>query len=98
MDKEAFYRIEIIANQAVRDDLLKEFEATSCNYFTEIPMVLGRGRQEPKQGDAIWPETNVLFVLYGDDQTLANVKTIMSVLKESYPHEGIKYFVVQARR
>ena len=96
MNKEHFYRIEIIANQAVREDILKEFETIKCTYFTELPLAYGQGRQEPKQGDSIWPETNLIFIVYASQAMLDQITISLGIIKQQFPHEGIKLFAVPA--
>ncbi|NIZ18973.1 PG0541 family transporter-associated protein [Entomospira culicis] len=92
-----FYRIEIIINQSLRDELLQEFQTIECQYFTEIPLAYGQGRQEPKQGDGIWPETNGIFIIYGDEKTLKDLRTSIDLIKERFPHEGIKMFALKSQ-
>lgn len=97
MKTEDLYRIEIIANQSVRDEILQELETVKCRYFTEIPSVYGKGRQEPKQGDGIWPEMNTLFIIYTSKNILDDLITSINIIKETFPHEGIKLFAVKAQ-
>ncbi|NIZ46434.1 hypothetical protein PVA44_05970 [Entomospira nematocerorum] len=93
--QEKLYRIEIIANQAVRDEIIKEFTVIGCNHYTEIPLAYGKGRQEPKQGDSIWPETNIILIIYANHKTLLDIKSAIAIIKETFPHEGIKMFVLE---
>ena len=63
MSEEINYRIEIIANQSVQEDIteLLEEELPEIQY-TVIPTVQGRGAHRKKLGSTTWPEQN--FVLF----------------------------------
>jgi len=91
------YRIEIIANQSVEEELAEAIEAAEGPlYYTFLPAVQGRGRQQKKTGDDTWPELNCIYILYTDERGLAILKDIVSGLKARFPREGIKFFVVPA--
>ncbi|MDR1894133.1 MAG: hypothetical protein LBQ61_05490 [Spirochaetales bacterium] len=86
-------RIEIIADQAVEDDIreaLREYKA--AKHFTKIPVVYGEGNTEPKYGDHIWPEENFIIIVYCEDDEAARVKAAIAKVKEHFPQEGIKLF------
>ena len=61
------YRIEIIANQSVQEDIteLLELEIPEIEY-TVIPTVHGRGRRTKKLGTSTWPEQNFVLFSYLD--------------------------------
>ena len=75
------YRVEIIANQSVEDDItdLLEHELPDIEY-TVLPVVHGTGLRTKKLGTSISKE-NAL-----------KVKEIIAALKEKFPDEGISFF------
>ena len=86
-------RIEIIANNAVEDDIaeaLHEFNAGKK--YTKIVGVMGEGRSTPKHGDSVWPEENFIMIIYCEDQEAQAIKTAISRVKQVFPNEGIKLF------
>ncbi len=94
---EELYRIEIIANQSVEEEITEALEEADENlYYTFIPSVQGKGRQQKRLGDETWPELNCMFILYVDDITLLLTKEIINGIKSRFPNEGIKIFVVPA--
>ncbi len=85
-------RLEIIANHSMRDEIIADLKAVNCHNFTEIPVAYGEGRQEPKQGDATWPESNFIIIIYNTKEITDAVIESIQALKEIYPTEGIKMF------
>ena len=59
------YRIEIVSNQSVQDEIIElmEQEIPEIEY-TLIPTVQGRGRSSKKLGDTTWPEQNFVLFAY----------------------------------
>lgn len=88
-------RIEIIANSAVEQDIVEIFEHLEGNgYYTKINNVHGLGSSGPRQGDHIWPEENALFIVYGSEEEVNLIQQALLRLKERFPDEGIKYFIL----
>ena len=77
------YRIEIISNQSVQDDIteLLEQEIPEIEY-TVIPVVHGRGRRAKKLGTTIWPEQNFLLFAYTSYEDALKAKVIVSSSKK----------------
>lgn len=91
------FRVEIIANQSVQEELAEAIEAADGPlFYTFLPAVQGRGRQQKKLGNDTWPELNCIYILYTDTRGLAALKEIVGDLKSRFPREGIKLFVVPA--
>ncbi|MCQ2610553.1 MAG: hypothetical protein MJ169_02290 [Treponema sp.] len=90
-------RTEIIANQSIQDELIENLEEYIPDIlYTYIPVVHGRGKNARKLGDATWPETNFILVSYVSDSQCEIVKKVITALKEKFPGEGIKLFIVNA--
>ena len=84
-------RLEIIANQAVEEDIIEALESVGYGEsFTYLHPVYGRGKRGRREGSAVWPETNVMFLVYLDARTAEAFLARLRILKEKFPAEGIK--------
>jgi len=83
-------RLEIIANQSVRDELEDELESAVPGIeYTLLPIAHGKGGRKRKLGTRIWPETNFLLFSYlRDSDALKAADAVRSVVGR-YPAEGI---------
>lgn len=91
------YRIEIISNKSVQEDISEALEQNIPDIlYTIIPLAYGRGGDSYKLGTATWPETNFIFVSYIEDSELEKAKAVISAIKEKFPNEGIKMFLVKS--
>ncbi|MBI9102300.1 MAG: hypothetical protein JEY99_07795 [Spirochaetales bacterium] len=90
-------RIEIIADNAVEDDImeaLKENGVGSC--FTKIPVAHGEGDSTPKHGNHIWPEENFILVIYCERDEAESIRGLIREVKLQFPNEGIKLFEIES--
>ena len=91
------YRIEIVANQSIQDDLIELLEEHIPSFlYTVIPLVQGRGKKDRKLGDTTWPETNFLLFSYIDDSEIEKVRAVVAAVKKKFAGEGIKLFTLKA--
>lgn len=92
------YRVEIIANQSVQDDIIESLEENIPNFlYTTIPLVTGRGKKTYKLGTSSWPEVNFALFAYIEKADAQKVKAIIKAVKKQFPDEGIKLFFVKAK-
>ena len=96
MPEEMNYRIEIIANQSVQEDIteLLEQELPEIQY-TVIPTVQGLGGHTKKLGTTTWPEQNFVLFAYLSKSEAKKAKAVISAVKEKFSSEGITFFCVQ---
>ncbi len=96
MPEEINYRIEIIANQSVQEDIteLLEEEIPEIQY-TLIPTVQGRGTHSKKLGSTTWPEQNFVLFAYLSKNDAKKAKAIIAAVKQKFAGEGITFFCVQ---
>ncbi|PKL09376.1 MAG: hypothetical protein CVV51_04145 [Spirochaetae bacterium HGW-Spirochaetae-7] len=88
-------RVEIMANRSVEEDLMEAFSlAGIARHYTKYPVAFGVGRSGPRMGDAVWPEENIVMVVYCDDDEAVLIMRSITEVKERFPHEGIKVFVM----
>ncbi len=84
-------RLEIIANQAVEDDIIEVLASAGYGEsFTYFHPVYGRGKKGRREGSAVWPETNVMFLVYIDHDRVDAILSGIRKLKEEFSQEGIK--------
>jgi len=91
-------RLEIIANQSVREELEGEMESAVPGIeYTLLPIVHGKGGRKRKLGTRTWPETNFLLFSYLDDSdALKAADTVRSIVAR-FPAEGICAALSDAR-
>jgi hypothetical protein len=87
------YRSEIYANRSVEEDIIEEIERRipEANYSL-IEEVRGKGRSGVREGTAVWPELNVLIVLFGAREEALLIADAVAQVKQSFPREGVKLF------
>lgn len=90
------YRIEIISNQSVQDDIIEllEQEIPEIQY-TILPEVHGRGGHSKKLGTTTWPEQNFVLFAYVTKEDAKKAKAIIQAVREKFPSEGITFFCVE---
>ena len=88
-------RVEIIANRSIEEDLMEAFSSAGIvKAYTKIPVVHGKGRSDPKMGDAVWPEENFILLVYCDSGEAKRIEETVVQLKTKFQNEGIKIFVM----
>lgn len=88
-------RIEIIANRAVEENIMEKLaDASVAKNYTKYPVVYGVGRSGPKMGDSIWPEENFAIVIWCDEAEAETISACIVAVKEKFPDEGIKLFML----
>lgn len=88
-------RVEIMAAQAIQQDVLDAFELYGVPAaYTIIPVAHGRGNTTPKLGDAVWPEENFILIIYCENEIVRLIEQSIDLVKKKYDHEGIGFFVL----
>ena len=88
-------RVELMAAQAILDDVLEAFEHYQVRMnYTIIPTAHGRGNTTPKLGDDVWPEENFVMIIYCEELALTAIEKALALVRRKYDHEGIGYFVM----
>ncbi|MCX7026050.1 MAG: hypothetical protein NT061_00875 [Spirochaetes bacterium] len=86
-------RTEVYANRSVEEDIHEEIEKRIPGFnYSLIEDVQGRGRNGVRHGTPIWPELNILYILYGTEEEALLVSEAVGEVKKGFPHEGIKVF------
>jgi nitrogen regulatory protein PII len=90
-------RIELIANRSVENEIIEALEKNIHDfYYTLLPQIHGRGKTKYRLGTTTWPEMNFMLISYLDDEIAAKAETAIREVKERFPKEGIKLFIMQA--
>ncbi len=88
-------RVEIIAAQAIQEDLLDALAHYNVPLtYTIIPTVHGMGMTNPKLGNDVWPEENFILLMYCQEEILDRIEQAIALVRKKYDHEGIGYFVL----
>jgi hypothetical protein len=91
------YRAEIIANRSVQDELIDSLEKGLEGFlYTLIPEVQGKGYQDKKMGNTVWPELNFLLIAYIKEGDAPALRKILGEVRSLYPREGIRLFMVRS--
>ena len=86
-------KLEIIANQALEAPLMgimPEKDKKPC--YTMLRQVDGSGFSGWCMGNDVWPEENVMFLLYLEEEQGEMVKEKIKQLREEYPLLGLAVF------
>jgi len=90
-------RTEIYANRSVEEDIFEEIEKRIPGFnYSLVEDVKGRGRSGVRHGTAIWPELNILYILFGNKHEAFLIDEAVSEVKKAFPQEGIKVFQYEA--
>jgi hypothetical protein len=90
-------RLELIANNSVREDVIQTLETEIPGLrYTLIPVAHGRGPSDWKLGTTVWPEENFVLFTYQPDEIAERIQTLVAELKTRFPREGITVWTVRA--
>lgn len=87
-------RIEIIANQAIEEDIIETLSLNGFGEnFTYINHVYGRGGHGRREGSAIWPEENVIFIVMTEEDRLDSLLAELQKIKNEFIMEGMQCYI-----
>ncbi|MBP5695099.1 MAG: hypothetical protein J6X11_00455 [Treponema sp.] len=90
-------RVEIIYSQALDEDFISEFnKAGIVHKFTKFNNVTGAGYNNPHLGDDVWPQLNMMYLIFCSEDEAEKIKEIVLKLREMYKTEGISCFISSA--
>ena len=88
-------RFEIIANNAVEEDIMDALKAVDAGkFYTRLNNVHGAGYSDPKMGNPVWPEENFIIIIYCSDEEGAAVVSSVESVRGKFPDEGIRCFCI----
>lgn len=90
-------RVELIFSQAIEEDFQQLFaENKVASMYTKLDNVKGAGFSNPRLGDAIWPQLNVMYIIYCNEEDCKKIIEIVEQLRMQYIGEGVACFVSEA--
>ena len=90
-------RMELIANRSVEKEIIEALEENIENfYYTLLPQINGKGKTKYRLGTTTWPELNFLLICYLDDESAGKAEMLIRGVKDRFPKEGIKLFIMEA--
>lgn len=90
-------RIEIMISRALDEEFLDLIEANDLTHFTAINPIIGKGFSNPKLGNPVWPQTNILYIFYVGETDVEKLTKIISRLRTEFPSEGLGAFSMDAK-
>ena len=90
-------RLEIIFSQALEEDFQQACKDVQVgSRFTKFESVMGAGTSDPKLGDAVWPQLNMMYVIYCDKEEAKKHCAVVRKLRKQFLTEGIACFMSRA--
>jgi len=89
-------RLELFANQSIREEIVRSLEQQIGLRYSLIPAVHGRGGDDWKLGTTVWPEENFMVISYLDDSQAEVILQALELIKSRFPREGLVYFFMKA--
>lgn len=84
-------RTEIYANRSVEEDIVESLGKRLPDLsYSIVEEVKGKGGSGIRHGTAIWPEMNVLYIIYASEEESALIREAVKEVKSAFPKEGIK--------
>ena len=79
------------------EDFLAEFkECMVGSHYTKFSHVMGAGYSNPHLGDSVWPQLNMMYIIYCEKAEAKKIRQIIIKLRKKYLTEGIACFMSQA--
>ena len=91
-------RMELMANRSVENEIISALEEHIQDfYYSILPQIHGKGKTRYRLGTATWPETNFMLISYLEDEDAARAQVAIRAVKERFPREGIKVFMLDVK-
>lgn len=91
-------RVEIIYSQALDEDFVAAFkEAGVAKRFTKLNNVMGAGCSTPRMGDNVWPQLNMMYLIFCSSDEAAQIQSIVNRIRGQYSTEGVACFISSAK-
>lgn len=85
-------RLEIFANQALSDIIEHDLNIIDGVNYTLLRDSAGKGHKGFCLGTDVWPEHNVVFIVYCNDVQMSQIRDSFKVLKDKFPIIGLSCF------
>ncbi|MGL1889995.1 MAG: hypothetical protein OCD02_00135 [Spirochaetaceae bacterium] len=85
-------RLDIFANQALSDIIERDLNKLNSINYTLLRDSAGKGHKGFCLGNDVWPEHNVVFIIYCNKEQLPIIEQELRRLKEKFPIIGLSCF------
>ena len=83
-------RFEFIMDQSIAEDFFSLCQANGVgNFYTRTERVIGRGNQNPRMGDNVWPQSNTCIMIVAPESQVPVFERIVQQLRQYFPAEGV---------
>ncbi|MBN1997633.1 hypothetical protein JW935_08785 [candidate division KSB1 bacterium] len=87
-------RVEIISNKAIEEEIIAVLGIVGHKEaFTLLSPVFGRGRKGRREGSAVWPEQNSLFIVHIEDEKIEALQVALKKVKENFSVENLRCYI-----
>ncbi len=97
-------RVEIIAHEALEKPLIDALvpvppgthdpEGKTGRPFTMVREVAGRGMSGSSFGNDVWPESNIVLILFVDDVDVQGIREKLQGIRSRFPKLGLAVFAL----
>ncbi len=88
-------RIDIFANQALSDLIERDLNKLDKINYTLLRDSAGKGHKGFCLGNDVWPEHNVVFIIYCTDEKIEGIKGVLNTLKGKFPIIGLSCYITK---
>ncbi len=85
-------RLDIFANQALSDIIERDLNKLDNINYTLLRDSAGKGHKGFCLGNDVWPEHNVVFIIYCTSDKVKIIENELRGLKEKFPIIGLSCF------
>ncbi len=97
-------RVEIIAHEALEKPLIDALvpvppgthdpEGKTGRPFTMVREVAGRGMSGSSFGDDVWPESNIMLILFIEEVDVQGIRDKLRGIRSRFPKLGLAVFAI----
>jgi hypothetical protein len=90
-------KLDIIVNQALENQIINimpQHDGKPC--YTKLNQVDGVGSSGYCLGNNVWPEENVMFILYVSQEEANQIKVHIAEIRKKFPLLGLAAFELQS--
>lgn len=88
-------RLDVFANQALSDIIERDLNKLDNINYTLLRDSAGKGNKGFCLGNDVWPEHNVVFIIYCTKEQLPVIEQELKRLKEKFPILGLSSFYTE---
>lgn len=87
-------KLEIVMSEAIDNDFIHRCDVRGiAQHYTKVENVYGKGNQNPKLGNEVWPQVNVHYMIVVRDEEVEPIKMVINSLRRDFPDDGIACFI-----